>query len=144
MLGVTLACAKGLCHVTKQRYTNVTCSWEDKLLVSLSALWLLNIQMRNENVFQTITKLNVSCTLNSVFRLRSKWKKECFFLIVTKTNYFSAALDLWISREVRVLYSIGNCFLGMKVRWNTMPFWSASNFCYYSMQMHFCFLFIGR
>jgi len=25
-----------------------------------------------------------------------------------------AALELWISREVRVLYSIGNCFLGMK------------------------------
>lgn len=26
-----------------------------------------------------------------------------------------AAIELWIAREVRVLYSIGNCFLGMKV-----------------------------
>ncbi|XP_068678322.1 trafficking protein particle complex subunit 12-like isoform X2 [Montipora foliosa] len=25
-----------------------------------------------------------------------------------------AAMDLWVAREVRVLYSIGNCFLGMK------------------------------
>jgi len=25
-----------------------------------------------------------------------------------------AAIELWVSREVRVLYSIGNCFLGMK------------------------------
>ncbi|XP_027054432.1 uncharacterized protein LOC113681535 [Pocillopora damicornis] len=30
------------------------------------------------------------------------------------SSIFSAAIELWITREVRVLYSIGNCFLGMK------------------------------
>lgn len=29
-------------------------------------------------------------------------------------EYKMAAIELWVAREVRVLYSIGNCFLGMK------------------------------
>lgn len=32
---------------------------------------------------------------------------------MTPTNRM-AAMDLWVAREVRILYSIGNCFLGMK------------------------------
>jgi len=52
--------------------------------------------------------------------LRPKKTRDVLVSVVTKRSYFSAALELWISREVRVLYSIGNCFLGMKVRSNAM------------------------